>query len=95
MIIIFFLGTETLLCHDIEQNINKTGENQIIFNRDNETFCTSSGTWHWFNDTTKVSLAQVRYRFSVSSKFFIFSDINHFTKNSRIYHHEISLIILF
>ena len=61
-----FIGSNTLLCHDIYQNINKTGENQIIFNRENETVCSSSKTWHWFNATAQVPLKQVRYLSSVS-----------------------------
>ncbi|KAJ8679556.1 hypothetical protein QAD02_015343 [Eretmocerus hayati] len=54
-------GSGTLLCHDIAQSINKTGENQIIFNRENETVCSSSKTFHWFNSTERVPLKQVRY----------------------------------
>jgi hypothetical protein len=63
------LGSNTLLCHDIYQNINKTGENQIIFNRENETVCSSSKTWHWFNATAQVPLKQVRYLSSASGLF--------------------------
>ncbi|XP_032457520.1 protein halfway isoform X7 [Nasonia vitripennis] len=59
-------GSNTLLCHDIYQNINKTGENQIIFNRENETVCSSSKTWHWFNATAQVPLKQVRYLSSIT-----------------------------
>ncbi|XP_031781227.1 protein halfway isoform X1 [Nasonia vitripennis] len=61
-------GSNTLLCHDIYQNINKTGENQIIFNRENETVCSSSKTWHWFNATAQVPLKQVRYLSSLQTE---------------------------
>ncbi|XP_012272897.1 protein halfway isoform X2 [Orussus abietinus] len=54
-------GTNTLWCHDIYQYINKTGEKQINFNRENETVCSASKTWHWFNTTEQVPLKQVRY----------------------------------
>ncbi|KAL2715101.1 protein halfway isoform X2 [Vespula squamosa] len=54
-------GTNTLWCHDIYQYINKTGEKQINFNRENETVCSASKTWHWFNTTEQVPLQQVRY----------------------------------
>lgn len=57
----FFAGTNTLWCHDIYQYINKTGEMQITFNRENETVCSASKTWHWFNTTEQVPLKQVRY----------------------------------
>lgn len=66
-IVLILTGSDTLLCHDIYQNINKTGENQIIFNRENETVCSSSKTWHWFNATAQVPLRQVRYLSSVST----------------------------
>lgn len=61
-------------CHDIDQNINKTGENQIIFNRENQTVCTTNKNWNWFSDTAQVSLRDVRFRFSVRITFrnFIF-----------------------
>ncbi|XP_014230349.1 protein halfway [Trichogramma pretiosum] len=61
-------GSDTLLCHDIYQNINKTGENQIVFNRENETVCSSSKTWHWFNATAQVPLKQVRYLSSLQTE---------------------------
>lgn len=54
-------GTNTLWCHDIYQYINKTGEKQINFNHENETVCSASKTWHWFNTTEQVPLKQVRY----------------------------------
>lgn len=54
-------GTNTLWCHDIYQYINKTGDKQINFNRENETACSASKTWHWFNTTELVPLKQVRY----------------------------------
>ncbi|KAK0160382.1 hypothetical protein PV328_007796 [Microctonus aethiopoides] len=54
-------GTNTLWCHDVYQYINKTGEKQIVFNRENETVCSASKTWHWFNTTEQVPLKQVRY----------------------------------
>ncbi|XP_015122047.1 protein halfway [Diachasma alloeum] len=54
-------GTNTLMCHDVYQSINKTGEKQIHFNRENETLCSASKTWHWFNTTEQVPLKQVRY----------------------------------
>ncbi|KAI4495539.1 hypothetical protein M0802_008551 [Mischocyttarus mexicanus] len=54
-------GTNTLWCHDIYQYINKTGEKQINFNKENETVCSASKTWHWFNTTEQVPLQQVRY----------------------------------
>ena len=56
-----YLGTNTLWCHDIYQYINKTGEKQINFNHENETVCSASKTWHWFNTTEQVPLKQVRY----------------------------------
>lgn len=56
-----FTGTNTLWCHDIYQYINKTGEMQITFNRENETVCSASKTWHWFNTTEQVPVKQVRY----------------------------------
>lgn len=54
-------GTNTLWCHDIYQYINKTGEKQITFNRENKTVCSASKTWHWFNTTEQVPLTQVLY----------------------------------
>ncbi|XP_012235587.1 protein halfway isoform X2 [Linepithema humile] len=54
-------GTNTLWCHDIYQYINKTGEKQITFNRENETVCSANATWHWFNTTEQVPLTQVLY----------------------------------
>lgn len=57
----FFTGTNTLSCHDVYQYINKTGEKQITFNRENETVCSSLATWHWFNTTERVPLTQVLY----------------------------------
>ncbi|XP_023246474.1 protein halfway-like [Copidosoma floridanum] len=60
--------SSTLLCHDIYQNINKTAENQIVFNRENETVCSSSKTWHWFNATAQVPLKQVRYLSSLQTE---------------------------
>lgn len=54
-------GTNTLWCHDISEYINKTGEKQIKFNRENETVCSASKTWHWFNTTERVPLKQVQY----------------------------------
>lgn len=54
-------GTNTLMCHDVYQSINKTGEKQIYFNRENETLCSASKTWNWFNTTEQVPLKQVRY----------------------------------
>ncbi|XP_074116172.1 protein halfway-like [Cotesia typhae] len=53
-------GTNTLWCHDVSQYINKTGDKQIIFNRENETVCSASKTWRWFNTTEQVPLEQVR-----------------------------------
>ncbi|KAK0074967.1 hypothetical protein PV325_007581 [Microctonus aethiopoides] len=53
-------GTNTLWCHDVYQYINKTGEKQIVFNRENETVCSASKTWHWFNTTEQVPLKQLQ-----------------------------------
>ncbi|XP_058800270.1 protein halfway isoform X2 [Phymastichus coffea] len=61
-------GTNTLLCHDIQQNVNKTGENQIIFNRENETLCSTKKNWHWFNSTEEIPLKSVRYISSLQSE---------------------------
>lgn len=60
-----FAGTNTLWCHDIYQYINKTGEKQIKFNRENETVCSAMASWHWFNTTEQVPLKQVLYLSSV------------------------------
>ncbi|KYM76611.1 Protein halfway [Atta colombica] len=54
-------GTNKLSCHDVYHYINKTGEKQITFNRENETVCSSMATWHWFNTTEQVPLSQVLY----------------------------------
>ncbi|XP_020295692.1 protein halfway isoform X2 [Pseudomyrmex gracilis] len=54
-------GTNTLLCQDIYQYINKPGEKQITFNRENDTVCSAVATWHWFNTTEQVPLTQVIY----------------------------------
>ncbi|XP_051173191.1 protein halfway isoform X2 [Leptopilina boulardi] len=54
-------GTNNLWCHDIYQYINKTGEKQINFNRENDTLCSASKTWHWFNTTEQVPLKEVLY----------------------------------
>ncbi|XP_011154131.1 protein halfway isoform X1 [Harpegnathos saltator] len=61
-------GTNTLWCHDIYQYINRTGEMQITFNRENETVCSASKTWHWFNTTEQVPLKQVRYLSSLQTE---------------------------
>ncbi|XP_015171505.1 PREDICTED: protein halfway [Polistes dominula] len=53
-------GTNTLWCHDIFPYVNKKDQ-AINFNRENETMCSASKTWHWFNTTEQVPLQQVRY----------------------------------
>ncbi|KAM0737008.1 Protein halfway [Formica fusca] len=60
--------TNTLSCHDVYQYINKTGEKQITFNRENETVCSSLATWHWFNTTERVPLTQVLYLSSLQTE---------------------------
>lgn len=67
----FLVGTNTLSCHDVYQYINKTGEKQITFNRENETVCSSLATWHWFNTTERVPLTQLLYLSSVCINRFI------------------------
>lgn len=69
-------GTSTLLCHDIDQFINRTGEKQINFNRENETACSTSKTWHWFNTTEKFPLKQVRYLSLVSKSSILLNNLN-------------------
>lgn len=63
---LYFIGTNTLWCHDIHQYINKTGDKPINFSREKDTVCSASKTWHWFNSTEQVPLQQVRYLSMVS-----------------------------